>query len=393
MSTWFWTIAVALGIGLCYKLPSVLRGGRNPLARQAAGLLFAACGVFFFAAPSTIAAVNRYTGITNFAAPWVYSLLTGFSASCLLLIVKWRGGTPESLRRTTWWVYGSYATLIAALWTCFALSDHSVERLRDLDTYYATTPWMREMIVLYLLGHTGAVLVTSALLWTWESRVRGTGWLHAGVVLLSVGYVMNLAYDITKLAAVIARWTGRTDFDWLSTDLAPPIAGIAGILVALGFIVPHAGERMVQRTAARREYRALAPLARLLQPVPAASAPVALGRFAPLELRLTQRRTFVRDAMRLLQPYMDAAQYDQAEQAYREGGAKPAKAKALAGAATVTAAVARLQAGDDRMREQSARPPIDSISDLVSISRAIRRLPKDHAVRWAAASPERSVTS
>ncbi|MCG8971853.1 MAB_1171c family putative transporter [Streptomyces sp. CL12-4] len=391
MSASFLLIGVALGIGLCYKIPAVLNGGRNPLARQVAGLLLAACAVFFFAAPSTIAAVNDYTGIPNFAAPLVYSLLTGFSASCLLLIVKWRGGTPESLRRTTWWVYGSYGTLVAILWACFALSDHSVERIRDLDTYYATTPWMREMIVLYLLGHTVAVLVTCGLLWSWESRVRGTGWLHVGVLTLSVGYVMNLAYDATKLAAVIGRWSGSTGLDYLSTDAAPPIAALAGILVALGFIVPHAGERMSQRTAARREYRALAPLAARLRDVPPA-APVNLGRFAPLELRLTQRRTLVRDAIRILQPYMDAEHHDQVERTYLERGKKPASAKALADAATVAAAAARLHAANGQPPELPARPLPDGISDLVPVSRAMRKLPQDHAVRWNAPRREESVT-
>ncbi|MDI3101998.1 hypothetical protein QJ054_33730 [Streptomyces sp. AN-3] len=392
MSASFLLIGVALGIGLLYKIPAVLNGGRNPLARQVAGLLLAACAVFFFAAPSTIAAVNDYTGIPNFAAPLVYSLLTGFSASCLLLIVKWRGGTPESLRRTTWWVYGSYGALVCVLWACFSLSDHSVERVRDLDTYYATTPWMREMIVLYLLGHTVAVLITCALLWNWESRVRGTGWLHIGVLTLSVGYVMNLAYDVTKLAAVIGRWSGTTTLDGLSTNAAPPIAALAGILVALGFIVPHAGERMSQRTAARREYRALAPLALTLRTVPSASAPVKLGRFSPLELRLTQRRTFVRDALRLLQPYMDAEHHDRVEQTYLEHGKKPATAKAIADASTVVDAVARLQAAGTSMPSELPDKPAVDGSDLISVSRAMRRLPRDHAVRWDAKRSEESVT-
>jgi drug/metabolite transporter superfamily protein YnfA len=377
MSDSFWITAVVLGIGMCYKLPALVRAGRNPLARQVGGLLLAATAVFFFAAPSTIEQMNDLTGITNFSAPWVYSLLVGFSASCLLLIIKWRGGAPESIRRATWWVYGSYGTLLAGLWICFALSDHPVERLRDLDTYYATTPWMREMILLYLAAHTIAVLITSALLWTWERRVRGTGWLHTGVVMLTVGYAMNLLYDAAKFTAVIARWNGH-DLDYMSTSVAPPIAAVVGVLIGLGFVVPHVGERMSQRLAAHREYRALAPLARTLQPVPAASSPVSLGRSAPLKLRLTQRRTFVRDALRHLQPYMDPDHHDQALKAFLGEGKKHDRAQALADAATVTAAVERLKAGHGPVTDQ---PPVD-ISDPVSISRALRRLPSVHAVRW-----------
>jgi hypothetical protein len=380
MTQAFLVIAAVLAIGLLYKLPAVLRGGRNPMARQVAGLLVLACSVFTFAAPSNIAAMNALTGITNFSAPWVYSLITGFCASCLLLIVKWRGG--QTIRRATWWVYGSYGTLLTAIWACFFLSDHHVERLRDLDTYYANTPWMREMIVLYLLGHTVAVLITSVLLLTWEPRVRGTGWLHAGVILLSIGYALNLTFDVAKFTPVIARWNGRTDLDWISTQLAPPIAALVGLLIALGFIVPHAGPQTKQYWVARYEYCALGALNRILHEVPTASAPVALGRFAPLELRLTFRKTFIRDALRLLQPYLDFVRRDRVMESYLGRGTSPTKAQALADAAAITAAVAQMnEHNSPDAAEQTPRPAADKLGDLIPISRALRSLPSADAVR------------
>ncbi|MGW1363035.1 MAB_1171c family putative transporter [Streptomyces chartreusis] len=388
MSSSFWIIAAFLGVGLAYKLPAFLRGGRNPLARQVASLLLAACCVFFFAAPTTIAWVNDVTGIPNFAAPVVYSLLTGFCASCLLLIVKWRGGSPESVRRTTWLVYGSYGAVIVALWVCFALSDHEVERLRDLDTYYANTPGMREMILLYLLGHTVAVLVTSALLWTWESRVRGRGWLHVGVLLLSIGYALNLVYDAVKLIAVVARWTGH-NLDWLSTNVAPAVAGVVGLLIALGFIVPHGGERMSRSVSDRREYRALGPLARALSQVPSAGSPIPIGRFTAPGLRLVHRRTIIRDAIRQLQPHLDQDAREKAVQTYLAEGKTPAEAEVLAEAAAIVAAAAAPAALAGQPPEQPARAAADVNSDLLSISRALRNLPDVHASD-AALPPKRA---
>ncbi|MCD9875658.1 DUF6545 domain-containing protein [Streptomyces guryensis] len=358
------------------------------MTRQVAGLLLLGGCVFTFAAPSNIAAVNDLTGITNFSAPWVYSLLTGFCASCLLLIVKWRGGPPDGIRRTTRWVYGCYGTLVIALWICFALGDHHVERLQDLDTYYANTPWTREMIVLYLIGHTVAVLITSALLWTWEPRVRGTGWLHAGVILLGVGYAANLAFDLAKFVPVIARWNGNSNLDWMSTQLAPPIASLVGLLIALGFIVPHAGERMSQRQSARREYRALGALERVLHEVPTASAPVAFGRSAPLALRLTHRKTFIRDALRHLQPHLDFTRRDQIMESYLDHGKSPAEAKALADATVVKDAVARVHHHSNGTAEQTSRSAAGGLGDLVSISRAVRNLPGADTVRGTAAHPE-----
>ncbi|MFG2632588.1 MAB_1171c family putative transporter [Streptomyces sp. NPDC048362] len=383
--------AVVLVVSLAYKLPAVIRSGRNPLLRQVGGLLLAACGVFIFAAPPTIRVVNDVTGVTNFSAPWVYSLLTGFCASCLLLIIKWRGGPAASIRRAKYWVYGSYGTLVSALWILFALGDHDVERLRDLDTYYANTPYMREMIVLYLLGHTVAVLITSALLWSWEGRVRGTGWLHRGVVLLGVGYAMNLLYDGVKLTPIVARWTGRDDLDWMSTDLAPPIAALVGLLIALGFILPHAGERLSHWWAIRREYRALRPLARVLHSVPAASAPVALGRFAPIELRLTRRQTFIRDALRHVAPFMDAALRERTREHHLAVGGEPAAAEAAADAATITAAVLSLRADDPKAPERPLQQPPESMQALVPVSRALRR--DSVRPRRTAASREESVMS
>ncbi|MGW4951562.1 MAB_1171c family putative transporter [Streptomyces parvulus] len=386
MSDTFWLVALLLSVGVCYKLPAIVRIGGNPLARQVGGLLIAATGVFFFAAPDVIEKVNDLTGIVNFSAPWVYSLLVGFSASCLLLIIKWRGGNERNIRRATWWVYGSYGTLLVFLWLCFAMGDHHVERLRDLDTYYATTPWMREMILLYLAAHTAAVLVTSALLWGWERTVRGTGWLHTGVVLLTVGYALNLLYDAAKLTAVVARWNGH-NLDYLSTDVAPLIATVVGLLIGFGFVVPHIGDRVSQHLAARREYRDLAPLARTLEDVPAASAPVSLGRTASLRLRLTHRRTFVRDALRHLHPYVDTGLHQRAVQHLLATGKKPDRAQALADAAAITAAVARMQAGGSPLVGQ---PPID-LGEPAVISRALRALPSLRAARWTPSTE--SVTS
>ncbi|MGQ4464658.1 MAB_1171c family putative transporter [Streptomyces violaceoruber] len=381
MSDTFWLVAVLLGVGVCYKLPAIVRVGGNPLARQVGGLLIAATGVFLFAAPAVIAKVNDLTGIVNFSAPWVYSLLTGFSASCLLLIIKWRGGNERSIRRATWWVYGCYGTLLIGLWLCFAMGDHHVERLRDLDTYYATTPWMREMILLYLAAHTSAVLITSALLWNWERTVRGTGWLHTGVVLLTVGYALNLLYDAVKLTAVVARWNGR-NLDYLSTEVAPLIAAVVGLLIGFGFVLPHVGDRISQYAAARREYRALAPLARTLKHVPTASAPVSLGRAASLRMRLTHRRTFVRDALRHLHPFVDTGLHEEAVQLLLASGKKPARAHALADAAAVTAAVERMQAGGSPIVGQ---PRID-LCEPVAISRALRTLPSGPAVHWVSST-------
>src|SRR4029078_4307886 len=93
--------ALALGIAFVAKLPALRRGWRNPLVRSVCFLVFAAGICFFFAAPPTIKAVNDLTGVPNFSGPLVYCIMSAFSCACLVLIVNWRGGPPELVRRSS----------------------------------------------------------------------------------------------------------------------------------------------------------------------------------------------------------------------------------------------------------------------------------------------------
>ncbi|WP_329409499.1 hypothetical protein OG802_10905 [Streptomyces sp. NBC_00704] len=345
----FWLPTAVLGAALAIKLPSILKLWRDPLLRAVGGLLVFACAVFVFAAPKTIAWTNRVTGVPNIAAPWVYSLLTALSASWLLLIIAWRNGRTErsaQTRRATRWVVSVYAGVVVALWVLFALADVPVERIRDLDTYYANTPYMREEILLYLLAHTVACSVTARLVWNW-SRTEGLdAWLRWGLRFLGAGYVTNLVFSAAKLSAVAARWTGH-DLDWLNTGIAPSAACIAATLVAIGFIVPHAGQYLQERWRVRRRHRSLKPLSRLVRTVTGAREPFDL-RATP-ELRLIRRETFIRDALLQLARHLDddlrARSYDAAVALGFERG----RAQALA------AGVALLDAVE--ARERSRREP------------------------------------
>lgn len=134
----FWIPTAVLTTALVIKLPTIVRLWRDPLLRAVGGLLLLACAVFVFCTPSTIATVNRWTGVPNVSAPWCYSLITAFGGSCLLLIIAWRNGLADrsaATRRAMRWVVAGYSSVIAALWLLFALADVPVERLRDLDTY------------------------------------------------------------------------------------------------------------------------------------------------------------------------------------------------------------------------------------------------------------------
>ena len=386
----FWIPAAVLTAALVIKLPTIIRLWKDPLLRAVGGLLLLACFVFVFAAPATISWTNRVTGVPNIAAPLVYSMLTAFCGACLLLIIAWRNGLSDrsaTTRRATRWVVAVYAGGFVALWVLFALADVPVERVKDLDTYYANTPFMREEILLYLLAHTLAVLITFRLIWNWVRTDGLDAWLRWGLKSLGFGYAMNLVFDAAKLTAVVARWTGH-DLDWLSTGVAPPVACLSAILIAVGFILPHAGQYLHERWRVRLAHHELRPLYVLMRAVNGGGVPFLLH--ATPELRLIRRETFIRDILLPLARHIDEERRTRSYDAALALGFEPFRAKALA------AAVAVQDAADARRRspdgDGSGDPDTtDLLQDIASVSRALRHPDDIAAVRTRATAPAESV--
>ncbi|MGQ5637262.1 MULTISPECIES: MAB_1171c family putative transporter [unclassified Streptomyces] len=391
ISVSFWIPTAVLAVALVIKLPGILRMWRDPLLRAVGGLLLFACAVFVFAAPRTVAWTNRVTGVPNISAPWVYSLLTALCASWLLLITAWRNGRSDAARtrRTTCWVVSVYAGVVVALWVLFALADVPVERLRDLDTYYATTPFMREEILLYLVAHTVACSITARLIWNWKRTDGLDAWLRWGLRLLGVGYATNLCFDAAKLTAVVARWTGH-DLDWLSTNVAPAGACVSASLVAAGFIVPHVGQYLHERWHVRLRHRALRPLYQLMRTVTGEREPFA--PHAPAELRLIRRETFIRDALLQLSRHLDEDLRTRAYDAALALGCAPGRARALAAAVTLLEAAGGERPARDRAAGSPSGPDTAYLlREIQAVSQALRHHDEITAVRARAAAPAESV--
>ncbi|MFF5531468.1 MAB_1171c family putative transporter [Streptomyces cinerochromogenes] len=387
----FWIPTAVLTAALVIRLPGIIRLWRDPLLRAVGGLLLLACAVFVFCTPSTIARVNRLTGVPNFSAPWCYSLITAFCCSCLLLLVTWRNGPYDrsaATRRATRWVVSAYSGVIVALWVLFLLADAREERVRDLDTYYATTPFMREEILLYLVAHAVACVLTFRLIRDWVRAAGLDAWLRRGLKLLGAGYVLNLLFGAAKLTAVVSRWSGR-DLDWLSTDLAPPVAALSAILIAAGFVLPHAGQYLHDRRRVRRAHRELRPLYRVLCAASGEGVPFAL-RATP-ELRLTRRETFIRDVLLTLARHIDTGLGSRAYDAALGLGHPPERARALAVAVAVLDAVETRACMPSPAGPGGAPDPACLLHGIGAVSRALRR-PADVAAVRAAAVPAESVT-
>ncbi|MFE6848783.1 MAB_1171c family putative transporter [Streptomyces sp. NPDC057686] len=326
--------AGALFLALLSKAPNLLRRRRDPATRAMAGLLATACTGFAVAAPPTIRILNRATGIRNISAPVVYVVLAVFNACCIMLLMYWREGSgPAARRRARRWL--AAGTLVACVISAlFAAGDAPVERLRDFDTYYARTPFIREMITLYLAWHILVGVVLPVVCWRWSRQVNG--WVRASLRTLVAGFLCNALFGLAKTAALVARWAGG-DLDHLGSNVAPPVAALGAMLATVGFLLPR-GELLTARWRTWRTYHRLGPLHRDLRAVaPARAKPRA--PFFSLRTRLRNRECDLYDGLLALAPYCDPTTMAAARSAALRAGRPADAAFTLAAAAMIAAAV------------------------------------------------------
>ncbi|MFF0204250.1 DUF6545 domain-containing protein [Streptomyces sp. NPDC005017] len=376
------TVLLMAGLGL--KSPTILRSWKDPNARATWFVLLFASAVFLSVAPSSIRRINTVTGVANFAAPWSYSLLTLFCGACLTMIITWREEPTSRRRRRIQLIWVIYSGAVASLWVTFLRADVPVERVYDLDTYYANTPWMREHIVLYLLGYMVSALVAAWMIWTWIGRVRGR-WLRGGLVFLQAGYAFGLGFAVCKLIAIGARWTGR-DWDMLSTDVAPLFALLGATLVATGFILPVLGPFLQTWPCDQAAFWVLKPLKNLIREVAPLSARARVSRFAPLDLRLMKRQQQIHDGLLRLAPFFDETLYERAYRAAADRHGETA-ARGVAGVIALRAAVDSYTSGTPRDHAGGPAQISREVSDhLTAISRAMLRPDRVDRVRRQAST-------
>ncbi|CAL9674243.1 hypothetical protein SUDANB176_07646 (plasmid) [Streptomyces sp. enrichment culture] len=367
-STVFYICGTLLLVICFVKLPALFRRRQDTLLRAACLLLFAGALVFFFAAPESIAAINRFTGVSNFAAPVAYSAMATFSGASLLLIINWRPSPPEQTRRASRICITIYSLVVVAIIVLFWLGDASVEQLTLFDGYYATTPYIREMIVIYLVAHGAATLSVSVLCWRWSTEVHGS--LRAGLRILAPAYLLHVCYDVVKLTAVAALWTGH-NLNFLIDQVAPQFAAPSALLAVTGFSLPLVGPRAAETLRSLRQFRALAPLWHELQHVPTPGAlRTSLPWWSSPAVRLTWRQTSIYDALLALAPYLDTAVRDHAYLTALSQGDDVRDAAIAADAAMIVAAGAQ-KPRPAAEHSKTAGPRPWRPQDLVPLSQAL----------------------
>ena len=332
-----------LWTALLFRLPDLKRHWSEPSLRAIIGVLGFASLCFLFGAPPTVALINRVTGVPNLAAPLTYAAITAYSAASLVLIACWRGG-PTMRRTTQNWIYG-YTAVLVGIAVLFAVGNPADERRTDFDTFYATTPWVAEMVVLYLIAHLTATTVSAiwSLRWARETEVRQRPWLRASLVTIGAGTALSAGYSISKLAAVVARWSGR-DWSSLGTSVSPLCAGLGALLTVTGVLLPMAGHHL----SAWADFVRLAPLDAVLDPVLKDRA-LRVARPRSPFLWGTWRRSTILNGLREIEMLFDQGLYDRVHDAElkrlqrmddrsRHVGAAHERAASAAWAATIASA-------------------------------------------------------
>ncbi|GAA1426035.1 hypothetical protein GCM10009601_34060 [Streptomyces thermospinosisporus] len=353
-----------LWLGLLVKAPDLLRHRRDPYLRAICALLGLAGLCFFLGAPPTVGVINRLSGTPNLAAPLTYAAITAYAAASQVLVVYWRGG-PRVHRTARRWIT-AYAGVVLGIAVLFALGDAPEERRTDLDTYYATTPFLAQMIVLYLVAHLVAATVTSVCSLRWAGRVRGG--LRLGLTLLGSGSLCGAGYSVSKLTAVTARWTGR-DWSALGTTVSPAAAGLGALLTVVGVLVPLLAPALAEARQARRAYARLAPLEKALEEVLVRRRlRLPRPRFASPVTRLVWRQTSIQNALSHLDVYFDRGLYERTRREVLDATGDPERAEAAAWAAVITAAV-REEAGAGRGTPRPGDRALDRVPGPALLAR------------------------
>ncbi|MEV6532788.1 MAB_1171c family putative transporter [Streptomyces sp. NPDC051639] len=364
---------------------------RNPLTAStcAAVVLSAIC--FFLSAPATLRTVNEFTGVPNFGAPLTYSMISAYSCSLIILLIHWRGGSPTYRRQMVLRALATYGSLIIAIIFLFSLAQADNERLRDLDTYYANTPFMREMIVLYLVGHGACLVVMGVLCLRWAREV--TGLLRTGLRLILVGSALDAAgFEAAKAIAIVARWMGH-NLDFLSTTLAPPVVSVGALVTAAGFVLPRLLPSAVTHWRSLTDLRSLTPLWQEVQSVNTAPKPSPSWWHLP-QARLHLLEASIHDALLALAPLFDDRVRQISLNTALGDGNSPRQAQVIAEAAMLADAARLATASNDQPDKEPSTYRLHATdapgaSGLVELARALGQSPIVTAAREGAVKATR----
>jgi hypothetical protein len=347
-----------------------------------------------FSAPETIGFVNRVSGVPNLGILIAFCLVVVLGAAARILIVYWHDPSERLTVRRWQLVYGA---IIVGLVVLFSVGDAPVERRTDFETYYATTPYIVEFTLLYLIAQMVALVSVIRRCWQW-AHVAGQPWLKLGLRLIAFGATCGMGVSITRILAVVARWFDA-NWDYLNSR-ASVVCALAGLTVgAFGFALPAWGDRLtrVYGWANRvRAYRQLYPLwDAMRRAIPAIVLPAPIPWW-DFDVRLTRRLAEINDGRLALRSFTDPDVSARAVRLGQEAGLTGADLDAVVQAAGIRAALtakaaslpSRAESGTEHRHAHGGSDGIGELAWLCKVARAFT-----HSAVVAAAARDRAVST
>lgn len=378
---------------LAYKIRSLRSSWGSPRVVALISTVFFSAFALLCAAPANIGWINRTSGVPNFAALLVYSLVVCFAGSAFALVLYWRYPAAQAWRRVRLIVAG-YASVVAAMIVLFSESEVGEERQVDFDTFYATQPTIAVFLFIYLVATMIGCGGQAYHCWqgSCDEAISARPWLRLGLRWYCAAALFPMMFAVIKLFVLLMNWAGERGFDVLSTT-APLMASLSMIPLVIAMALPVFGPRRPSPSLWVRRWRtyfALRPLHRALVHVNPAIVLVAPGKHLNPHHRVRRQIIELNDWRWALTPYFDLNVGETAASLAHEASLTKDEVAAVVEAAQLR--VAGSSGGRARAPERRPASEIVDGTDLaaehdrwVRISRAYQHSPiVDAAVAGAA---------
>jgi hypothetical protein len=368
---------------LAYKIRALRSSWGSPRVVALISTVFFSAFAVLFAAPANITWINWASGVPNFAALLVYSLVVCFAGSAFALVLYWRYPAAKAWQRVRLIVV-SYASIVAAMIVLFFKSEVGEERQVDFDTYYATQPTIAVFLFIYFVATMIGCGGQAYHCWqgSRDEAISARPWLARGLRWYCAAALFPMAFAVIKLFVLLMDWAGERSFDVLSLT-APLMASLSMIPLVIAMALPVFGPRRPSPSLWLRRWRtyfALRPLHRALVHVNPGIVLVAPGKFLNPHHRVRRQIIELNDWRWALTPYFDLSVGEAATSLAREASLTKDEVAAVVEAAQLRAA----GSSSGRLRPAKRRPAAEIVdgTDLsvehdrwVRISRAYQHSP------------------
>ncbi|MFI6097035.1 MAB_1171c family putative transporter [Lentzea sp. NPDC051213] len=367
---------------LAYKIRALRSSWGSPRVVALISTVFFSAFAVLFAAPANITWINWVSGMPNFAALIVYSLVVCFAGAAFALVLYWRY-PPEQAWHRVRLIIISYGSIVAAMIVLFFKSEVGEERQVDFDTFYATQPTVAVFLFIYLVATMVGCGGQAYHCWQGarDEAISARPWLARGLRWYCFAGLFPVAFAVIKLFVLLMDWVGERSFDVLSMT-APLMASLSIFPLVIAMALPVFGPRRPSPSLWVRRWRtyfALRPLHRALVHVNPGIVLIAPGKFLNPHHRVRRQIIELNDWRWALTPYFDLSVGETATSLARQAALPKDELAAVVEAAQLRAA------GSGGRRKPAKRRPAAEIVDgtdlatehdrWVRISRAFQHSP------------------